>query len=52
MLGYVSVGNNEASKLYVSLKLKACDHIGIDHKGEHFTESVTEEKVCEYVKSL
>ena len=31
VLGYVIVGNKSESELYVRLKKKACDEIGIEH---------------------
>lgn len=41
MLGYVLVGNNPDSELYVKLKKQACDSIGISYEGFHFPESIT-----------
>jgi 5,10-methylene-tetrahydrofolate dehydrogenase/methenyl tetrahydrofolate cyclohydrolase len=36
-LGYVLVGSNKDSSLYVRLKKKACEEIGIDHIGKSNT---------------
>jgi 5,10-methylene-tetrahydrofolate dehydrogenase/methenyl tetrahydrofolate cyclohydrolase len=33
MLGYIIVGDQEESSLYVKLKEKAADDIGIQHQG-------------------
>jgi len=35
VLGYVIVGNNMDSELYVRLKKKACDQMGIEYEGYH-----------------
>ena len=43
VLGYIIVGNKPESELYVRLKKKACDEIGIEHQGVVLDgESVTE----------
>ena len=39
MLGHIQVGKKEASSRYVQLKLKACDEVGIGHKGFNFDET-------------
>lgn len=33
MLGHIIVGDLAQSELYVKLKLKACDEVGISHRG-------------------
>jgi 5,10-methylene-tetrahydrofolate dehydrogenase/methenyl tetrahydrofolate cyclohydrolase len=35
MLGYLIVGDLAQSELYVKLKLKACDEVGIKYRGYH-----------------
>lgn len=35
MLGYILVGNNPDSALYVKMKKKACDELGIGYEGFH-----------------
>ena len=42
MLGYIIVGDHQESSLYVKLKEKAAEDIGIQHKGRVLKENVTE----------
>ena len=42
MLGHLIVGELAQSELYVKLKLKACDEVGIDHRGFHLPSTVDE----------
>ena len=42
MLGYIIVGDHPESSLYVKLKEKAAEDIGIQHKGRVLKENVTE----------
>ena len=42
VLGYVLVGNNPDSELYVRLKKKACDSMGIEYVGAHLKEDITQ----------
>ncbi len=41
VLGYIIVGNNMESELYVKLKKRACDLMGIEYEGYHLSQSVT-----------
>ncbi len=41
MLGYVLVGNNPESELYVRLKKKACEQMGIEYVGSHLKEDIS-----------
>ena len=43
MLGYVLVGNNPESELYVRLKKKACEQMGIEYVGSHLKEDISYE---------
>jgi 5,10-methylene-tetrahydrofolate dehydrogenase/methenyl tetrahydrofolate cyclohydrolase len=43
MLGYVLVGNNPDSELYVRLKKKACESMGIEYVGSHLKEDISQE---------
>lgn len=40
------------SELYVKLKKKACDSMGIEYEGYHMSQSVTQEEVMECVKQM
>lgn len=51
-LGYIIVGDLPQSELYVKLKLKACDEVGIDHKGFNLPSSISEESLIKKVKEL
>ena len=42
MLGYIIVGDKAESSLYVKLKCKAADDIGIEHTGMVLQENVSE----------
>jgi 5,10-methylene-tetrahydrofolate dehydrogenase/methenyl tetrahydrofolate cyclohydrolase len=42
MLGYLIVGKLAQSELYVKRKLKACDEVGINHRGFHLPLTVDE----------
>jgi 5,10-methylene-tetrahydrofolate dehydrogenase/methenyl tetrahydrofolate cyclohydrolase len=52
VLGYVIVGNNMESELYVRLKKKACDQMGIEYEGYHLREDATQKEVMECVKGM
>ena len=46
----ISVGDNEASKVYVNQKMKCANYIGIDYQHMHF-DSITDDKlICEIDK--
>ena len=51
-LATILVGEDPASKMYVRLKHKACDRIGIFAEDHHLPESTTQEEVIELVKKL
>ena len=51
-LGYIIVGDLPQSDLYVKLKLKACDEVGIGHHGFRLPASTTEEVLVDKVKEL
>lgn len=51
-LAVILVGNNPASCTYVEGKRKACDEVGIDHRDIILDESVSEETLLEYVRTL
>ncbi|CDW89889.1 bifunctional protein [Stylonychia lemnae] len=52
MLGYVLVGNDIESELYVRMKKKACDKIGIEYIGHSLDKSVSQEQLSHYVQEL
>jgi methylenetetrahydrofolate dehydrogenase (NADP+)/methenyltetrahydrofolate cyclohydrolase len=51
-LATILVGEDPASKMYVRLKHKACDRIGIFAEDQHLPESTTQEEVIELVQKL
>lgn len=51
-LATVLVGDNPASKVYVSSKQKACAEIGIESFGHHLPATATQEEVEGLVKTL
>ena len=51
-LATILVGEDPASKMYVRLKHKACDRIGILAEDHHFPESTTQEELIELVQKL
>jgi 5,10-methylene-tetrahydrofolate dehydrogenase/methenyl tetrahydrofolate cyclohydrolase len=51
-LGYILVGNRPDSELYVKMKKKSCQKIGIETIGKNFDESVSQEELYDYVKEL
>lgn len=46
------MGNNPESELYVRLKKKACDAMGIEYVGAHLKESITQEQLNEVVRGM
>ena len=52
VLGYVIVGNNMESELYVRLKKKACDQMGIEYEGYHLSSTVTQSEVMDCVRGM
>lgn len=49
-LGYIIVGDLAQSELYVKLKLKACDEVGIGHCGFKLPATITESDLLQTVK--
>ena len=52
MLGYILVGNNMDSELYVKMKKKACDSLGIGYHGFHLNSNVQQDELNDAVRSL
>jgi methylenetetrahydrofolate dehydrogenase (NADP+)/methenyltetrahydrofolate cyclohydrolase len=52
MLGYIIVGDHPESSLYVKLKTKAADEIGIQHQGKVLKENVTEQELIDEINNL
>lgn len=42
VLGYILVGHNIDSEIYVKLKKRACDQLGIEYEGHHLDSSVSQ----------
>lgn len=51
-LAVICVGNNPASQLYVKLKHKMCDELGIYIEEHLFQEDVTQEELTELIQRL
>jgi len=51
-LGYILVGNRPDSELYVKMKKKSCQQVGIETIGKRFDESVSQEELSDYVAQL
>ena len=45
VLGYVLVGNNADSEMYVKFKKQVCDQLGIEYQGIHLTKESKQEEV-------
>lgn len=52
VLAVLMVGDNPASQVYVSNKVKACQDVGISSRRFHLPASTPEEKVLEMIDSL
>lgn len=52
VLGYIMVGNRPDSELYVKLKKKACEEIGIEYRGKVMPVSATEQELMNEVNNL
>lgn len=52
MLGYVLVGNHADSALYVKMKKRACDEMGIGYEGFHFNSNVSQSQLNECVTRM
>ncbi len=51
-LAVIRIGEDEASKVYVNSKKKACDEVGIEFVEVHFDNDVTNEEVENKIKEL
>ena len=51
-LGFLQVGGLKSSSLYVNLKKKAADLIGIEYEGQVLPEDASQKQVEEYVRFL
>ena len=46
------VGNNPDSEMYVRLKKRACDQLGIEYEGFHLSEGVSQVEINECVRGM
>lgn len=51
-LSAILVGEDPASKMYVRLKHKACERVGIFAEDQHLPEDVTQEELLDVISSL
>ena len=51
-LAIILCGDNEASKVYVNIKTKACKEIGIDYEEYYLNKNVTEEELESLIMKL
>lgn len=51
-LSAILVGEDPASKMYVRLKHKACERVGIFAEDQHLPEDITQEKLLDVISSL
>lgn len=51
-LAVIRIGNDAASEIYVRLKHKMCDELGIDFYEHHLTEQITQEELLNLIDSL
>lgn len=51
-LAVIRIGNDAASEIYVRLKHKMCDELGIDFYEHHLTEQVTQEELLNLIDNL
>ena len=51
-LAVVLVGEDQASRIYVSRKIKTCEKVGIHSKSFYLKHIVTQEEVLELISSL
>ena len=49
VLGYILVGHNPESEMYVRLKTKACEQLGIEYQGFHLDPTIPQSKLIQYV---
>ena len=48
-LAVIFCGNNEASKVYIRIKSKACEEVGIKFEEFHLDESVSEKELIDLI---
>lgn len=51
-LATILIGNDEASKLYINLKEKACKDVGINVEKFEFNEEINEDELIDKIKKL
>ena len=51
-LAVIMVGNNDASKVYVRNKSRACEEVGIEFKEYFLEESIKQEELIELIDKL
>ncbi len=51
-LSAILVGEDPASKMYVRLKHKACERVGIFAEDQHLPENITQEELLDVIRSL
>ena len=51
-LAVILCGNNEASKVYVRIKSKACEEVGIDFQEYHLSENTKQSELIELIDKL
>ena len=51
-LAVIIVGNNQASRVYVNNKKKACEYVGIRSLAYELPEETTEKKLLELIREL
>ena len=51
-LAVILLGNDEASKLYVKIKSKACDEVGVEFEEFNLSEDATENELMELIEKL
>lgn len=52
VLGYILAKDDPSSAMYVRLKKKECDKLGIEYKGYEVNQNITERELVNYVKEL
>lgn len=52
ILAIILVGENEASKIYIKNKVKACEEIGITPKVYNLSKNTSEDELCELISEL
>lgn len=51
-LAVIRIGEDEASKIYVRLKNKMCEELGINFMEHHLNENITQEELISLIKEL